>query len=270
MERYLSSLAPEYRNKAGVFLCTAGSARMLVNNRLFEVKPGMIYVVSPLVSIHRVSQSDDFGGIHILDEMEVFYDVIHTVIDTVLRLKLRDSPCVRINERQAAFIQARRQAIDEKSEALRAATSEEERTLIRQMVHLLEQEAMLEVMSFYFRTQTVDAQPVERGELVVYNFIYSLHAHFLSERSVAFYASEAQLSPGHFTAIVKQRTGRTPSDWIIAITISHSKLQLEKTKKSIKEIAAELSFPEQFTFRKYFKKYVGMPPRQYRHEVSRS
>ena len=126
---------------------------------------------------------------------------------------------------------------------------------------------MLEVISIYFRIKKVDSQPVERNESVVYKFIYSLHNHFKMERSVTFYANEVQLSTGHFTSIVKQKTGQTPSDWIIAITISHAKLQLEKTQKSIKDIASELNFPEQFTFRKYFKQYVGVPPKQYRAQV---
>ena len=39
---------------------------------------------------------------------------------------------------------------------------------------------------------------------------------------------------------------------------------LENTKMSIKEIAMELHFPEQFSFRKYFKQHAGIPPKQYR------
>ena len=69
---------------------------------------------------------------------------------------------------------------------------------------------------------------------------------------------------GYFTSVVKDKTGRTPLDWIIAITIAQAKLLLEKSKKSIKEIASELNFPEQFTFRKYFKQHTGMPPKEYR------
>ncbi len=39
--------------------------------------------------------------------------------------------------------------------------------------------------------------------------------------------------------------------------------------KSIKEIASELHFPEQFTFRKFFKQDVGIPPTEYRHKMKR-
>lgn len=33
---------------------------------------------------------------------------------------------------------------------------------------------------------------------------------------------------------------------------------------SIKEVAQQLNFPEQFTFRKYFKQHTGMSPSDYR------
>lgn len=264
MELYLNNFIPEYKNKAGVFLCMSGSAEVLANNQMYHIKKGILYIISPLVTLQKISQSEDFDGVYIIDEMEIFYAVIHSIIDTILHLKLRNSPCMQLEERDIQFIIDRKKRIDEKKERLKENISEEEKTIIRQMIHLLEQEAMLEVVSIYFRTGQVKSQPIEKSEAIVYNFIYSLHMHFKTERSVTFYANDAQLSTGHFTSIVKKKTGQTPSEWIIAITISHIKLQLEKSQKNIKEIANELNFPEQFTFRKYFKQYVGVPPKQYR------
>lgn len=268
MESYLHHFMPEYKNKSGMFLCTAGNADILANGQMYHVEKGMLYVISPLVTLYKVSQSDDFDGIHIIDEMEIFYAVIHSIIDTILHLKLRNSPCMRLEEEDIRFITQRKEQIEKKRTMMASSTNEEEKMLLVQMIHLLEQETMLEVIGVYFRTKQVDSQPVDRSEAIVYKFIYSLHTNFKIERSVAFYASEAQLSPGHFTTIVKQKTGQTPSEWIIAITISHAKLQLEKSQRSIKDIAAELNFPEQFTFRKYFKQYVGVPPKQYRQEAA--
>lgn len=214
--------------------------------------------------IYNVSKSPDFKGIHIIDEIEVFYSVIHSIIDTILHLKLRNSPCLQLVEEDIQFIIHQKELIDKKRDSLQYAIAEEESTLIRHMIHLLEQETLLEVISIYFRERIVESEPIGKNESVVYNFIYSLHMNYKNRCNVAFYAEEAKLSTGHFTSIVKQKTGKSPSEWIIAITIVNAKLLLEKSKKSIKEIASELNFPEQFTFRKYFKQYVGIPPKQYR------
>ncbi len=266
MEMYLDSFFPEYKNKAGLFMCMAGSVDVMVNNQIFHLKRGGLYIISPLIMICKVSQSKDFSGIHILDNLEVFYSVIHSIIDTILHLKLRDTPCIQLSEDDINFVVRRKAQIDAKREQLDSSEGKDEKMLINGMIHLLEQETLLEVIHIYFRNRPVDSQSIEKKESIVYNFIYSLHQNFKEQRSVSFYANEALLSVGYFTTVVKEKTGRTPSDWIIAMTIGQAKLLLEKSKKSIKEIADELNFPEQFTFRKYFKLHTGMPPKEYRHK----
>ena len=263
-EPYLNSFIPEYNHKSGMFLCMSGTAEVLINNSVYRLEKGVLYVVSPLVTIHRISQSADFDGIHILDDWEVFYPVIHTIIDTILQLKLRNSPCLRLNETEVEFLISRSDLIEAKRREMENASIAEEKNLILRMIQLLEQETMLEIIRVYFRNKTVESHPMDKKESIVYNFIHSLHFNFKQQRSVTFYAEEARLSNGYFTAVVREKTGRTPSEWIIDITITQAKLLLEKTKKSIKEIAADLNFPEQFTFRKYFKQHTGIAPKEYR------
>lgn len=257
----------ECPDKAGMFLCTQGMAEVLLNSRKYRLQRGMLCIISPLVTWYVVSRSDDFGGVSILDDLSVFYAVIRANVDTLVRLRVRNNPCIRLDEADMAFILERHELLDRKRRQLSLSSSDEEKSLIRQMLQLLEQEAMLEIISVYLRMRAVvEAKPLEKNESVVYSFIYSLHLHFKTERSVAFYAAEAHLSTNYFTTLIRQTTELTPSEWIVAITTSHAKLQLTKTQKSIKEIAEELNFPEQFTFRKYFKQYVGMPPKEYRQQ----
>lgn len=269
-EPYLNSFIPEYNHKSGMFLCMSGTAEVLINNSVYRLEKGVLYVVSPLVTIHRISQNADFDGIHILDDWEVFYPVIHTIIDTILQLKLRNSPCLRLNETEVEFLISRNDLIEAKRREMENASIAEEKNLILRMIQLLEQETMLEIIRVYFRNKTVESHPMDKKESIVYNFIYSLHFNFKQQRSVTFYAEEARLSTGYFTAVVRDKTGRTPSEWIIDITITQAKLLLEKTKKSIKEIAADLNFPEQFTFRKYFKQHTGIAPKEYRAKCGES
>lgn len=54
---------------------------------------------------------------------------------------------------------------------------------------------------------------------------------------------------------------------IHTITCTASRYLIEKSDLLVKEIAAELGFPEQFTFSKYFKKHAGMSPTEYRRTV---
>ncbi|WP_368350508.1 helix-turn-helix domain-containing protein, partial [Parabacteroides merdae] len=45
---------------------------------------------------------------------------------------------------------------------------------------------------------------------------------------------------------------------------TEAKQLLESSNLSIKEVAAQLNFPTQSFFGKYFKQYVGMSPKEYR------
>ncbi len=89
-------------------------------------------------------------------------------------------------------------------------------------------------------------------------------AGFVEHRDVAWYASQTNMSTGYFSRCIRQTIGRLPSHIIALYTVQMAKALLDKSSKSIKEISQELGFPEQFTFRKYFKLHTGMSPTDYR------
>ena len=74
-------------------------------------------------------------------------------------------------------------------------------------------------------------------ELTAYRFILEVHENYRSQRSVAWYAARAKLSPGHFSTIIRHTTGKTPSEWIATITVTYAKFLLEESDKPVKEIA---------------------------------
>jgi AraC-like DNA-binding protein len=52
-------------------------------------------------------------------------------------------------------------------------------------------------------------------------------------------------------------------EWINMVTINQAKNLLRQPDTQVKDVAAQLGFPEQFTFRKYFKTHTGMSPTEY-------
>ena len=72
------------------------------------------------------------------------------------------------------------------------------------------------------------------------------------------------LSAQHLCTTVKQQTGKTVADLIADVVIMDAKALLKSTNMPIKEISISLSFPNVSFFGKYFKRYVGMSPQQYR------
>ena len=98
----------------------------------------------------------------------------------------------------------------------------------------------------------------------------SLGQHYALRYPVSCYADEAHLSVRHFSTLIRHYSGQTPMQWMISYTVSQAKYMLAQTQLSIKEVAEKLGFPEQFTFRKYFKAHAGMSPTEFRHKGKRT
>lgn len=91
--------------------------------------------------------------------------------------------------------------------------------------------------------------------------------HFIREKSPSFYANLLNISPNTLSKKIKSEYGKTPSQIIQERVILEAKKLIHLTKKSIKEIAAELNFEDEHYFSKYFKKYTGISPTKFREET---
>lgn len=94
-----------------------------------------------------------------------------------------------------------------------------------------------------------------------------LEQNFIQQRSVAHYADQLALSTDAFSKKIKKQFGKTPSQLIQDRVVLEAKKRLHLTFKSIKQIASELHFEDEFYFSRYFKKCVGLSPAHYREQV---
>lgn len=105
---------------------------------------------------------------------------------------------------------------------------------------------------------------LSRGEEICKELLRLVMKHYATERRVSFYADQMRLSAQHLCTTVKQQTGKTVADLIADVVIMDAKALLKSTNMPIKEISISLSFPNVSFFGKYFKRYVGLSPQQYR------
>lgn len=77
-------------------------------------------------------------------------------------------------------------------------------------------------------------------------------------------AARAGYSKYHFCRIFKEQTGYTPWRYITMLRIERARALLLETRRSIKEIAAELGFPNADYFARIFAAHTGLRPTQYR------
>lgn len=94
-----------------------------------------------------------------------------------------------------------------------------------------------------------------------------LEANFSVRRSVNFYAEKMNLTVDVFSRKIKGQLGKSPSALIQERVVLESKKLLHLTHLSIKEIALKLHFDDEHYFSRYFKKYVGVSPTDFRLQV---
>lgn len=253
---------------AGFSLCTHGQREILVNGRLYAIVPGVMWLNSPVLSVVELSRSADYAEMSIMEEIKVLYGAIRQRFSTIYSMRLWNSPCLALPADYVDLFKARKLMIDDRRRRLEETAAGEEYELMQQMLHLIEQETMLEFMLLYYRNCAVEPRSLEKGESVAYQFVYAVTQRFHTLRRVGDYAAMFGLSASRLNHLVKSATGRSPLAWIITITTVCAQDLLRDTDKSIKEIAAELNFPEQFTFRKFFKQHTGVSPTAYRNSRS--
>ena len=91
-----------------------------------------------------------------------------------------------------------------------------------------------------------------------------MQKNFKEERFLDFYANELSITPKHLSRTVKSQTGFTAVEWIERYVILEAKVMLKSSNMTIQQIADELNFPSQSFFGKYFKKNIGVSPKEYR------
>lgn len=254
-----------FQPRAGWRICTAGSQQILHDDRLRTLTPGTLIVMSPVIPIRTVSQTDDFCAVEIFMPFSAVFPLLKGIVGTVVNLGVFDDPILPLTPLQMDFFVRRAAELDALTDRLEAATDDAQRHLCQTSLTLLLQHTFFEVIHDFFLLRGGQGETTQtQRRAIVPQFILSLNMNFRRERSVQFYASEAHMTSAYFSRLIREYTGHTPSQFIATVTCNAAKSMLRHTPMTVKEIAADLGFPEQFTFRKYFKTHVGLSPTDYR------
>ncbi|TAH42290.1 MAG: helix-turn-helix domain-containing protein [Bacteroidetes bacterium] len=102
---------------------------------------------------------------------------------------------------------------------------------------------------------------------ITLNFKKLLEIHFRNVKSVSEYAGKLSITAGHLSETIQKDTGKTAGEFIHDRIILEAKRLLYHSKKSIKEIAAELNYEDPSYFSKFFKTHSGSSPEQFRKDI---
>ena len=117
-------------------------------------------------------------------------------------------------------------------------------------------------LRFYFHSEANN--PKTHNEQLVESFLALVKQYFYKERMLKFYADKLCLTSKHIAKVIKDTTGKAANEWIDDHVILEAKALLKSTDMTIQQVSDILCFDNPSFFTKYFKRHMGMTPKEYR------
>ena len=245
------------RLKAGIFaLCLQGKVEASINLTQIKVEPGHFITILPgsILQMHKADGDLQLFFMGFSSDFLSQPNPSKAIMD--MHYIVKDNPMYKLKEKALPLMKDYFELLLKMYEFCGTGIS---RSITN---HLFT--GMLMGIGTMYKDQTEDLSKLSKSEQISKNFNRLVMQNYTTQRNVAWYAKQLGITQAHMSAIVKQCTGKTCLEIITAMVIMDAKAQLKSTDLSIHDIAYTLNFTNMSFFGKYFKRYVGMSPLEYR------
>jgi len=263
-------VSPEQMSEYLILLyCEEGELQMSLNDTQYMVHPGNVVVCMPQSLIGHYMRTPDFQAKVLAVGKHFFDDVLNDCFEVEPNwwqkaLFVRENPVWTVSDYQKRLIQSYYQLI--------TVYTEDQQTPYRQrIIRAMAQATAFEILAILDEvikkettTTTTTTTITGQKDRILLQFMQLLNKPGNTQRDVQSYAHQMLITPKYLSAVCKEKTNRTASDWINQVMIGHVRHYLTQTNLSIKEIAYQMDFPDVSFFCKYTKKHLGLAPLDYR------
>jgi AraC family transcriptional activator of pobA len=239
---------------------TQGTGKHTIDFKHFEVVPHTIYFMHPL-QVHQWDFNPDVKGYVInFSETLLVKGYINAVVLDVLQIfKRQYEPQVfHVNETLIGALECK---IVDLSDAIKSGYMEHPVYIAHQLMDIL----LLLNKNLAFNA-TIDQQNHKHFDL--YNaFLALVETKYLVYKLPHQYASALHVTLPLLNDVVKEFAHRTVGEVIRERILLEAKRLLVNKDTTISEIAYHLNFSDNSYFVKFFKKYIGQTPEQFRKEL---
>lgn len=202
-------------------------AQALIHQRLYGVTEGIVLHLEP--ALLKSTVMDDFNpdSVELIQTQKSKDPLVSNLGFSLLKNLRMGQPCHLYAEKAAQFL----------------------------AVHLLQNYA---TKKFSFKEYKGSLSPRKLAQVL--DYIDENLSHDLSVKRLA---AISALSPYYFSRLFKQSKGCSPHQYILQERVKRAKYLLRDSNLSIAEIALASGFSHQSHLNRYFKRMVGMTPREY-------
>lgn len=244
----------------GVLLFTKGRGSVICNDATYDLQEHILFVFTPFSTFYLKEEMTDLEGWVLKADARIILMLLADV-PVEKRVAMSQHPCVKISEQKGKLL-------ENLIRILWSKQKEHSRPLIENIqekeLFLLGQALCLEIIQVYFESMQISGLPAKRGNILFNKFVSSVYVNCHTQRTVAFYAKQLNISAGRFSAVIREVSGKSPMHWIELFTMTKIRRMLSDSEASIKEITDSMAFPDQSTFGRYFKAHEGISPSEYR------
>lgn len=249
--------------RAGAFfyiLVETGTAEFVVDCHSYIVGKGDMLLVAPRMSVKLMKKSSDFGTCGLCMEPFFFdslsigsyvYKRLYNSSHTTYVLRLEDSDTVHI-----------RKTLDLMSHYL---TSDHPAEMAGSLVNFL----LLQITEIFHSQNVHPAGRVKHSDALFRLFRKLLAENYRKEHELQFYADSLHISQTYLSRVIRQISGKTVNNYIAEALYTDARRLLVFTDLTVKEIAEQLGFSDQSSFRKFFKKKSETSPANFRDEYKK-
>ncbi len=237
-------------------VCLEGKATVIVNTTEYELCPSDMITLftGALIEIKEVSNDARFSSVCFSPEvvnrvnpLKVSGDLFHIIID---------KPVLPLKKESMAYFKDYFSLIErvEYDGAVESCMD----------LAVSFYNSILVATQLVYKSHTTKSKQTTRKEEICSELIELISKNYISDRRAQFYADKLGISLQHLSTTVKTVTGKNVLDIIAYVVIMDAKGKLKSTNMTIQEVAYSLNFPSASFFGKYFRRYVGLTPLEYR------
>jgi AraC-like DNA-binding protein len=246
-----------------VLLCIEGEAIVSVGIQECELKKNADLIVLPGTTLNIIKSSTDFKCKLFSFSKEV-YDESSIRLGSDFSLFLGECPYI-IHPEDSVYLKYAHTWMD------MANIIFESREI--QFAYLMYCNFIQSYLSYlYDKIQDhlkLQNKKLTREHKLFHQFSSLLDVYCRQHRDVTFYANKLNITTRYLWTITNHVTNfESPKDVIDRRSILEIKVLLQSTDFSIQEISSELKFPNQSYLGRFFKRYTGISPREYRNKTT--
>lgn len=236
---------------------TKGKIKMKIDMVEYSADtPSNIIKVAPGQIVSLEEYSDDFDANVIIISKRFLESLLVYINGSIpLRIGTNMECIVKINDQEKAMLEMLIRAI-------RHILSNKENPFRLQVVQHV-------IMAIFYSSEQIrnidsNEAPRSNADVLSKEFLELVKDNFRRERQLQFYADKLCITPRYLSRVVKETTSSSAAEWIERYVVLEARALLKSTNMTIQQISDELNFPSQTFFGKYFKRRVGVSPKEYR------